>query len=166
MRVGLGGWIEARGWRSDIAPDSLGRLAEPAINFARQILSKDDAKVLKRGRHFKSLKAEELHRLRLAAKRLRYVADFMLPLYGDRKSVRRFFRTLADLQEELGCYNDMAVTASLLTDLGADSPDSGTAAAAIAGWHAHASDGVEARLRNAWRDFTKAKAPWSSEAEE
>jgi triphosphatase len=163
--IGLGEWIEARGWRSDIAPDGLGLLAEPAINFARRMLSDQHAKVLKRGRHFKSLKAEELHRLRLAAKRLRYVADFLLPLYGDRKSARRFSRKLADLQDQLGSYNDMATTASLLAGLGAESADSGAAAAAIAGWQAHASVGVEARLRSAWRDFTKTKAPWSREAE-
>jgi inorganic triphosphatase YgiF len=164
--IGLGGWIEARGWRSDVAPEGLGQLAEPAINFAGRMLSDQHAKVLKRGHRFKSLTAEDLHRLRLAAKRLRYVADFLLPLYADRKSVRRFLRNLADLQEELGSYNDMATTASLLEALGAESSDSGTAAAAIAGWQAHACAGVEARLRNAWRGFTKTNAPWSRGAEE
>ena len=158
--IGLGGWIEARGWRNDIAPDSLGQLAEPAINRAQQILSNQHAKVLKRGRRFKSLKPEELHRLRLAAKRLRYLSDFLLPLYGDRKSVKRFSRKLADLQEELGSYNDMAVTASLFAGFDDASPESGTAAAAIAGWQAHAAVGSEARLRTAWRDFTQAKVPW------
>jgi inorganic triphosphatase YgiF len=164
--IGLGGWIEARGWRSDVAPEDLGRLAEPAINRAGRILSEQRARVLKRGRHFKSLKAEDLHRMRLAAKRLRYVADFLLPLYGDRKSVRRFSRKLADLQEELGSYHDMAITTSLFEGLGAESSESRTAAAAIVGWQAHASIGVEARLRNVWRDFTKTKAPWSRGAEE
>jgi triphosphatase len=164
--IGLGGWIEARGWRGEVAPEDLGRLAEPAIHFARGILSDQHARVLKRGRRFKSLTAGELHRLRLAAKRLRYVADFLLPLYGDRKSVRRFSRKLADLQEELGAYNDMAVTASLFERLGAESSQSDTAAAAIAGWQAHAAIGVEARLRNAWRDFTRTKVPWSRGAEE
>jgi CHAD domain-containing protein len=122
--------------------------------------------VLKRGRRFKTLTAEQLHRVRLAAKKLRYVADFLLPLYGDRKSVKRYSRKLADLQEELGSYNDMAITASLFGELGAESSGSSTAAAAIAGWQAHASIGVEARLRDAWRDFTKTKVPWSREAEE
>lgn len=163
--IGLGGFIEARGWRSDIAPDELGRLAEPAINFAGRILSEQHACVLKRGRKFKSLTAEQLHRLRLAAKRLRYLADFLLPLYGDRKSVRRYSRKLADLQQELGAYNDMAVTATLFEGLGAESTESGTAAAAIAGWQAHAAIGAEARLLNAWRDFSKTKTPWSPEAE-
>ena len=97
-------------------------------------------------------------------KKLRYVADFLLPLYGHRKAARRFSRKLADMQEELGCYNDMATTVSLLAELAAESSDSGTAAAAIAGWQAHATVGVGAHQRNAWRDFAKAKVPWSVEA--
>jgi CHAD domain-containing protein len=164
--ISLGGWIEARGWRSsEVAPEDLGRLAAPAISFAGEALSNQYAKVMKRGRHFKSLGAEELHRVRLAAKKLRYVADFLLPLYNDRKAVRQFFRKLADLQEELGAFNDMAVTASLLEGLDAEPSESAIAGAVIAGWQAHASVGIEPRLRSTWRDFTKTKAPWSKEAE-
>jgi triphosphatase len=160
----LGGWIEARGWRSDFSPEGLGQLAEPAVNFARRALSEQYAKVLKRGRHLKSLEVEERHRLRLAVKRMRYIGEFLLPLYGQRKSTRRFSRRLADLQEELGHYNDMAVTDSLLTSLDAASAQSRTAAAAIAGWQAHAMVGVEPRLRDSWSDFAKAKVPWRDAA--
>ncbi|WP_051389912.1 CYTH and CHAD domain-containing protein [Bradyrhizobium sp. Ec3.3] len=163
--IGLGGWIEARGWRSDVVPEHLGQLAEPATNFARRILSAQHAKVLKRGRRFKSLTAEELHCLRLAVKKLRYVADFLLPLYGQRKSARRFSDRLAELQHELGLFNDMATTASLLSEIGTESSGSSTAAAAIAGWQAHAMVGTEPRLRKVWSDFVKAKVPWSIEAE-
>lgn len=160
--IGLGGWIETRGWRNDVAAEDLGQLTEPAVNFAQRILSAQYAKVLKRGRRFKSLSAEELHRVRLATKRLRYLSEFLLPLYEDRKSARRFSRRLAALQEELGAFNDMAVTASLLDGLGTE-PDSAIAAAAIAGWQARASLGVQPALRSTWRDFTAARVPWSSQ---
>lgn len=164
--IGLGAWIEARGWRSEVAPEGLAQLAEPAINFARNILSAQHMKVLKRGRRFKSLPTEERHRVRLAAKKLRYVADFLLPLCEQRKSARRFSRKLADLQQELGIYNDMATTTSLLADVDAASTGSGIAAAAIAGWQAHAMVGIEARLVKAWSEFTGAKVPWSIDAQE
>lgn len=164
--IGLGAWIEARGWRSEVAPEGLAQLAEPAINFARNILSAQHAKVLKRGRKFKSLPTEQRHRVRLAAKKLRYVADFLLPLCGHGKSARRFSRKLADLQQELGIYNDMATTTSLLADVDAGSTGSGMAAAAIAGWQAHAMVGIEARLLKAWSEFTRAKVPWSIDAPE
>ncbi|MCP3445361.1 CYTH and CHAD domain-containing protein [Bradyrhizobium sp. CCGUVB14] len=164
--IGLGAWIEARGWRSEVAPEGLAQLAEPAINFARNILAAQHAKVLKRGRRFKSLPTEQRHRVRLAAKKLRYVADFLLPLCEHRKSARRFSRRLADLQQELGIYNDMATTTSLLADVGAGSTGSGVAAAAIAGWQAHAMVGIEARLLKAWSEFTGGKVPWSVDAQE
>jgi len=164
--IGLGAWIEARGWRSEVAPEGLAQLAEPAINFARNILSAQHAKVLKRGRKFKSLPTEERHRVRLAAKKLRYVADFLLPLCGHSKSTRRFSRRLADLQQELGIYNDMATTTSLLADVGAEATGGSVAAAAIAGWQAHAMVGIEARLLKAWSEFTGAKVPWSIDAPE
>ena len=159
--IGLGGWIETRGWRNDVAAEALGRLAEPAVDFAQRILSEQHAKVLKRGRRFKSLNVEELHRVRLATKRLRYLAEFLLPLYADRKSGRRFSRRLAGLQDDLGAFNDVAITASLLDGLGSEPPESATAAAAIAGWQARASVGVQPSLRSTWRDFTTARPPWA-----
>jgi len=158
--LGLGAWIEMRGWRSDIPPESLGQLAGPAADFARHLLSAQHAKVLKRGRHFKSLDPDERHRLRLAVKKLRYIAEFLLPLSGPRKAAKRFADKLADFQEELGAYNDMAVTAKLLAGLGTVSLGSNQAAAAITGWQAHAMVGGEPRLRRAWSDFAKTKAPW------
>jgi triphosphatase len=163
--LGLGAWIETRGWRSDIPPESLGQLAGPATDFARQLLSAQHAKVLKRGRHFKSLEPEERHRLRLAVKKLRYIAEFLLPLSGPRKAAKRFADKLADFQEELGAYNDMAVTAKLLAGLGTASLQGGQAAAAITGWQAHAMVDGEPRLRRAWSDFAKAKAPWLVDTE-
>ena len=164
--IGLGAWIESRGWRSDVAPEGLAQLAEPAVNFARNILSAQHAKVLKRGRRFKSLPTEQRHRVRLAAKKLRYVADFLLPLCGHAKSAKRFSHRLAELQQELGIYNDMATTTSLLADVNAGSTGSSMAAAAIAGWQAHAMVGVEARLVKAWSEFAGAKVPWSVDAPE
>ncbi|RXT50841.1 CYTH and CHAD domain-containing protein [Bradyrhizobium betae] len=159
--ISLGNWIETRGWRNGVAAEDLGQLAEPAVNFAQRILSEQYAKVLKRGRRFKSLPAEQLHRVRLATKRLRYLSEFLLPLFADRRCARKFSRRLAGLQEELGAFNDMAVTASLLDGLGTE-PDSAIAAAAIAGWQARASVGVQPALQSSWRDFTAARVPWSS----
>src|SRR4051812_11698633 len=131
--LSLGSWIETRGWRNDVAAQDLGQLAEPAADFAARILSAQYAKLLKRGRRFKSLPAEGLHRLRLATKRLRYLSEFLLPLFADRKSTRKFSRRLAGLQEQLGAFNDMAVTASFLDRLDSQ-PHRAIAPAAVARW--------------------------------
>lgn len=158
--LGLGEWIEIRGWRAEVSPETLGQLAQPAIDFAGHLLQARHARVLKRGRHFKSLSSERRHELRLALKKLRYSADFLLPLHQDRKAAKKYAGRLAALQQRLGCYNDMATTAALLAGLATDSTDSGIAAAAITGWQAHAMDGSEQPLRKAWRDFVDATPPW------
>lgn len=163
--LGLGEWIETRGWRSDVSPETLGQLALPAIDFAAIVLQARHAKVLKRGRHFKSQTAERRHELRLALKKLRYSVDFLLPLYGDRKAAKKYARRLARLQERLGLYNDMATTNRLLAGLGSESTEGAIAAAAITGWQAHAMNGAEAPLREAWRGFVGATPPWSTAAE-
>jgi triphosphatase len=163
--IELGAWIEARGWRSDVAAEGLAQLAEPTLNFAARMLSGQHAKVLKRGRNFKSLATEERHRVRLAVKKLRYIADFLLPLYGDRKSTRRYSDRLTDLQKDLGSYNDMATTATLLAGLSAEASASANAAAAITGWQAHAMLGAEGHVQHAWSDFVKTKPPWLRDAE-
>jgi len=163
--IGLGGWIEARGWRSDVAAEILGQLAEPTTSFAGRMLSAQHVKVLKRGKHFKSQGAEERHRLRLAVKKLRYVVEFLLPLYDLGKPARRYSQKLAELQEELGSFNDMATTAALLSGLGSECLEGQAAQAAIAGWQAHAMVGSERRLRHAWSDFSKTKTPWSRQDE-
>ncbi len=163
--LSLGAWIEARGWRSDISSENLSELTEPAIGFAQRTLGAQYARVLKRGRRLKSMNPEERHRLRLAVKKLRYGTDFLLPLCGEGKAVKRFRERLIELQEELGSYNDMATTASLMSGLGMETPDSRIAAAAIAGWQASAMMSTESRLRDAWRNFAKTKAPWEKDAE-
>jgi inorganic triphosphatase YgiF len=161
--LGLGAWIATRGWRNDVSPDELSRLAAPAIDFAGHVLSERHQKVLKRGRRFRKLSPERRHKLRLALKKLRYSIDFMLPLYGASKPAKKYARRLAGLQEQLGHYNDIAVTASVLDSLGTTSTDAAIAAAAITGWQAHAMAGIEDPLREAWRAFTKAPTPWQPE---
>jgi CHAD domain-containing protein len=49
----------------------------------------------------------EIHRLRIAAKKFRYLLEFFRSLYPARE-VDRFVRSLKDLQDVLGTYNDLA----------------------------------------------------------
>ena len=64
------------------------------------------------------------HRLRVEAKKLRYAADFFVPLFRRKKAGkprRGFFKALLQLQDSLGILNDLAVAAaghdSLFADL-------------------------------------------------
>ena len=160
----LGGWIEKRGWRCDVSPETLGALGDPAVAFADHTLARLHAKVMKRGRHFKSMTPEERHQFRIAVKKLRYASDFLMPIYGRGKAVKRFTGHLVALQDELGRYNDMATTRALVASLGDGPAGRSQAAGAVIGWQAQGLASAEPRLRSAWRDFCELRPPWAESA--
>ena len=59
---------------------------------------------------------ERLHAARKAAKRVRYAAEALLPVYG--KDARRFAKRIEDVQEVLGEHQDSVVIQPLLRELG------------------------------------------------
>jgi triphosphatase len=163
FQLALGAWIEQRGWRHDVASDNLAALAAPVMAFANAALTKRHDKVLKRGRHFKQLPTSARHDLRLAAKKLRYTADFFLPLFDQQTSAKRYARRLSRLQDRLGRYNDAAATRQLIAQLPLDamSADSRQALGAVLGWQACCLRYGENELRAAWRVFRESPRPWS-----
>ena len=66
----------------------------------------------KRCRHFSSLNAEERHMARIAAKKMRYLAEAFAPLHG--KSAHDFIAALSALQDDLGKENDHHIGMQLL----------------------------------------------------
>lgn len=67
-------------------------------------------KVVKGGRRFESLAPEEQHIVRKRLKRLRYLAEFVAPLF-DEKHAEKYIQKLTPAQDTLGEFNDMSVAA-------------------------------------------------------
>ncbi len=115
--------------------------------FADANLGKRHRAVRRSGRHLVTQDATERHRLRIAAKKLRYTAEFFQSLYPG-KPMRRYLRTLSTLQEVLGRLNDSANVPRLI----AQATGGGEAMAALSGyamgWHLHR---LRASLREAAR---------------
>jgi CHAD domain-containing protein len=63
----------------------------------------------------------ERHAERIAAKKLRYAAEFFGPMYPP-AAARRYARELAALQAALGATNDAAMAARLAPELAGDDP--------------------------------------------
>ncbi len=81
--------------------------------WAGMILDKRWHILRQRCHGFAGLNAAQRHRARIAAKKMRYAAEALAPLYSNKRS-HRFITALAALQNELGCANDVRVGTQLL----------------------------------------------------
>jgi len=106
------------------------------------------------GRH---ATADDLHRLRIRAKRARYAADVAAPVVG--RPARRLAKRLGSLTDVLGDLHDLTVAETWLRAAGRDDGPGGSAAgpssdaldrALVAGLLIAAGRREERRLRKAW----------------
>ncbi len=110
---------------------------------AARILDRQMKRVKKRGRTARSREEGDLHRLRIALKKLRYTAEFFAPLYP-KGAVKRYLRAVKALQEHMGELNDIANVRGVIGDLlqlqprnvrKEDEASLRFAAGAMVGWH-------------------------------
>lgn len=110
--IEFAGWIETGSWAAQPAANEDGR------DFAGRVLDRARLRLKKRGRGLKKLDPHTRHRARIAAKKLRYGAEFFAGLFHKKKSRRRqdkFGAALSDLQDHLGVLNDQE-TARAMTE--------------------------------------------------
>jgi triphosphatase len=114
-------WLHGERWRQDAAPEQQQALAAPVKRFARHALKEGKRRMERRARKLAAADAPARHRLRIAAKRMRYATEFFSSLYAPRQ-VRPFVRALSALQDTLGQLNDAALTRKTLRELAAQQP--------------------------------------------
>lgn len=134
-----------------------GEAALPAAGLAADTLAGAYRKLRKQGgKVHAEPRPEELHALRIRAKRVRYVLEFFSGLAG--KPARRAARRLARLQDLLGAYNDSVVTAEFiqvyLEGPGARSPAAAllSLGAVVAGEVARGED-LRRQFSRHWKQF-------------
>ncbi|HJS05609.1 MAG TPA: CHAD domain-containing protein, partial [Variovorax sp.] len=82
--------------------------AKPARKPLRARLAKLHRQVVREGRHFEALEPAVQHRVRKRLKRLRYLAEFVAPIFGVGRA-ERYLKELKPAQDALGEHNDAAV---------------------------------------------------------
>jgi inorganic triphosphatase YgiF len=127
-------------------------LAASVAAFARPWLQRRHRKLARLARGLDDATPEERHEVRLAAKRLRYAAEFFAGAYPGGRT-RDYRKALARLQDALGAQVDAQVAVRLALAIeGAASPAAHLLEAQAAR-DAHAAD---ARLSRRWRAFRDA----------
>jgi CHAD domain-containing protein len=94
----------------------------------------------------------ELHEARIRAKRLRYAAEAVAPVFG--KRARGFARAATELQRVLGEHQDSVVASAWLREVAV----SGARTAFVAGELAASEQAAAAAARAAWPAAWKALA--------
>ena len=159
--LSLGHWVEHRGWRNEINSEALAVLSQPMPSLTDKILARLHRKTLKRGAHFRQLKTDAQHDLRIDLKKLRYAAEFFLPLYATHAPAKRYVARLASLQNSLGRARDIASSRTLLGAIRQDDQAAlHLAIGTVTGWQARDQIAVAKTLRKRWRRFKATPAFW------
>jgi inorganic triphosphatase YgiF len=89
--------------------------ANDARRLLRKRLQKLHKQALRDGGRFESLDTESQHRVRKRLKRLRYLAEFVAPLFEKEEggAAGRYLKALRPAQDALGEFNDEAVALAL-----------------------------------------------------
>ena len=149
-------WVETGRWtRARAGAD------QPIKKHAADVLAKFRKQIRKKGSDLHELDARARHKLRIRAKKLRYMIEFFVDVFPDHENVKRrqaALNSLKTLQDTLGSLNDIAARKALVSN--GDGLTSHVAAMVDSG-EAKADKLLEqARLAHA--HFSKVKALWKS----
>jgi CHAD domain-containing protein len=107
------------------------------------------------------LTAPQRHKLRIAAKKLRYTMELLGSLF-DQDDLQRFMKRLKRLQDDLGYANDVSVAKDILAELcsGARRGPVARAGARLLEWHEKAIAKAERKLRKRLNRLTRTAPFW------
>jgi triphosphatase len=156
----LSHWFETRGWR-DGPTERSALLCSPIGVLAPRLLDRRWREVRKRSKGFGRLTAPQRHKLRIAAKKLRYTMELLGSLF-DQDDLQEFMKRLKRLQDDLGYANDVRVARDILPELcaGARRSPMARAGARLLEWHERALTKAERKLRKRLNRLNRAVPFW------
>jgi triphosphatase len=110
LMIDAAAWVETGGWRTQHEAQA------PIRPFARHALKRHQKKLEKLGRTARGGDDGARHHLRIEAKKLRYAAEALTDLFGEKRA-NRYLRHVRDLQEALGALNDLVTAEPLIAAL-------------------------------------------------
>jgi len=162
LLIDLARFTETRGWLLPHDFEQSERLARPVADFAREGINKRWKKVTRQARGIAALDTTQRHELRKELKKLRYVVEFLAPLYPQ-KRVGPFVKRLRKLQTIFGELNDAETVKAMFAGRTVDATDDRESERAI-GWVTGASlaraDCGWAQAKALWRDLEDTKRFW------
>ncbi len=160
FKTDFGQWIDDKAWeKSDLSKKQRKLLEGDVVQFARKVLDRQERRVLEAGAHVDKHAPEQMHRLRIECKKLRYAAEFFFPVFG---GMDEFIGHMKGLQDLLGVMNDVSVMRGLLDSLleGVTDPQVLEYSGGIVGWRTCYYHELLYDFERRWDEFVEAKHPW------
>ena len=151
-------WIQNRGWRENDSGSQRKHLKGKATAFADRMLARRRRRLLKEGATLATANDLERHQVRIAAKKMRYTAEFFQSLYGS-KEMAPLIAGLLDLQDTLGWLNDAATAGRLLRELRDQTPGIAESTGFIRGYLAARVQYEQRKIRPLWLRVQPLKLP-------
>lgn len=164
FKAEFGNWINNRGWEQEDLRNKQRKLMDGnLIPFARKLLDQQERRVLEAGTHVDKHSTEEMHRLRIECKKLRYATEFFFPVFA---GMDDFIGHMKGLQDLLGVMNDVAVMHNLLGELltGVENPEVLQYAGGVMGWRSCYYHELLFDFDRRWEEFVDARHPWWKKA--
>jgi len=120
LLIELAAWIEVGTWSNLDDDAKRARNERPIEIYAAEQLTRRRKKIVKKAKIFCRLQPEQRHRLRIAVKKFRYIAEFVGSVFPAKKSTKRRTALLGSvkrIQNCLGALNDIAVHEKLHFDV-------------------------------------------------
>lgn len=153
-------WLDERAWEQvEMKPKKKARLQSALLPFSRKLLDRLERRVLEAGAHVDKQSAEEMHKLRIQCKKLRYGAEFFIPIIH---GLDEFIGHMKGLQDLLGIMNDVSVMRNLLDHIlsGQCDPEILEYAGGLVGWRTRQYYELLDSFEDRWEEFVHAKHPW------
>ena len=154
-------WLTAARWRAALTSAQQDALAMPIQGYALEELEDRYRRLLNQGKKISQLNAEQVHQLRIAAKKLRYTLMFFSPLAAN-GTMSRLLKKLSALQDIFGKMNDLSVACDLLTQLKQRHPELMALSDGSLTYLAASSADHRRLLNREWKRFSQSRLKFTS----
>ncbi|MCU7925193.1 MAG: CHAD domain-containing protein [Candidatus Thiodiazotropha sp. (ex Dulcina madagascariensis)] len=153
-------WLDGKEWeQADLKIKHRKTLSSNIVPFSRKLLDGLERRVLEAGSHVDKESAQAMHQLRIECKKLRYAAEFFIPVLS---GLDEFISHMKRLQDLLGIMNDVSVMQHILKVMleDEDHHEVFEYAGGLVGWRTRQYYEILDTFDDRWEELINAKHPW------
>ncbi len=158
LMLTLGEWCQHAGWQASLDKKGIKALAQPLRRHTPRILMRRHEDLIKHGTKLAGATPQQLHQLRIAAKKARYATVFFQSMLATKRA-DLYLKRLGALQDALGWLNDAASADRLLGEIETNQPDMAHSASFARGYLCAVIEQDRAGLAGLWRRFSAVELP-------